>query len=63
MVSIPMFIGGMLGRYYFQRRYGVENWRAYAPVLTAGYYCSMGLIGMAAVSLALLSKSVSRLPF
>lgn len=60
---IPMFIGGMLGRYYFQKRYGVENWRAYAPVLTAGYYCGMGLIGMAAVSLALLSKSVSRLPF
>jgi hypothetical protein len=60
---IPMFIGGMLGRYYFSKRYGTENWRAYAPVLVAGYYCGMGLIGMAAVALALLSKSVSRLPF
>lgn len=60
---IPMFLGGMLGKYYFAKRYGTENWRAYAPVLVAGYYCGMGLIGMAAVALALLSKSVSRLPF
>ena len=62
-MAIPMMIGGMLGRYYFEKRYGVENWRAFAPVLVAGYYCGMGLIGMAAVALALLSKSVSRLPF
>ena len=62
-MAIPMLIGGLLGRYYFQKRYGQENWRAFAPVLVAGYYCGMGLIGMAAVSLALLSKSVSRLPF
>jgi hypothetical protein len=62
-MAIPMLIGALLGRYYFQKRYGAENWRAYAPVLVAGYYCGMGLIGMAAVSLALLSKSVSRLPF
>ena len=61
--AIPMMIGALLGHYYFRKRYGVENWRAYAPVLAAGYYCGMGLIGMAAVSLALLSKSVSRLPF
>ncbi|MDQ3815672.1 MAG: OPT/YSL family transporter, partial [Armatimonadota bacterium] len=60
---IPMFIGALLGRYYFRRRYGAENWQAYTPVLVAGYYCGMGLIGMGAVSLALLSKSVSRLPF
>jgi hypothetical protein len=60
---ILMFIGALLGRFYFEKRYGAENWRAYAPVLTAGYYCGMGLIGMAAVSLALLSKSVSPLPF
>lgn len=61
--ALPQFIGAMLGRYYFQKRYGRENWRAFTPVLVAGYYCGMGLIGMAAVALALLSKSVSRLPF
>ena len=61
--ALPQFIGAMLGRYYFQKRYGVENWKAFTPVLVAGYYCGMGLIGMAAVALALLSKSVSRLPY
>jgi hypothetical protein len=61
--AIPMMAGALLGRYYFERRYGIENWRAYAPVLVAGYYCGMGLIGMGAVALALLSKSVSRLPY
>ena len=61
--AIPMFIGAMLGKYYFAKRYGAENWRAYAPVLVAGYYCGMGLIGMGAVAIALLSKSISALPF
>ena len=61
--ALPQFLGAMLGRYYFQKRYGSENWKAFTPVLVAGYYCGMGLIGMAAVALALLSKSVSRLPF
>jgi len=61
--AIPMFIGAMLGRYYFEKRYGKETWRAYAPVLVAGYYCGMGLIGMGAVAIALLSKSISSLPF
>jgi len=61
--AIPMFIGAMLGHFYFRKRYGAENWKAYTPVLVAGYYCGMGLIGMGAVSIALLTKSVSRLPF
>ena len=61
--AIPQFIGAMLGRYYFSKRYGKENWKAFVPVLVAGYYCGMGLVGMGAVSLALLSKSVSQLPY
>jgi hypothetical protein len=61
--ALPQFIGAMLGYFYFRKRYGEENWKAYTPVLVAGYYCGMGLIGMAAVALSLLSKSVSRLPY
>ena len=61
--AILMLIGALLGKHYFARRYGRENWQSYAPVLVAGYYCGMGLIGMGSVALALLSKSVSRLPF
>ncbi len=61
--AIPQFVGAMLGRFYFQKRYGKENWRSFTPVLVAGYYCGMGLVGMAAVALALLAKSVSTLPY
>jgi hypothetical protein len=58
----PEFIGAMLGRYYFQRKFG-DNWRKYAPVLLAGFSCGMGLIGMAAIGFKLLSSSISSLIF
>lgn len=61
--TIPMFFGAMLGRKYFAKRFGVEKWRSYAPVLLAGFSCGMGLIGMSAIALALISKSVSYLPY
>jgi hypothetical protein len=35
----------------------------YAPVLFAGFACGMGLVGMAAIALALISKTVNYLPF
>lgn len=61
--TIPMFAGALFGRYYFARRVGVENWINYAPVLLAGFSCGTGLIGMAAIALALISKAVQPLPF
>jgi len=61
--AIPQFVGCMLGHFYFKKRYGKENWRAYTPVLVAGYYCGIGLVGMGAVAMALLSKSVTTLPY
>jgi hypothetical protein len=60
---IPQFMGALLGRYYFARRFGVEKWTRYAPVLLAGFSCGMGLMGMTAIALALISKSVSYLPY
>lgn len=61
--AIPMFGGALLGRYYFARRFGVEKWSKYAPVLLAGFSCGMGLIGMTSIALALISKSVAYLPY
>ncbi|MCX6558662.1 MAG: hypothetical protein NTW95_14725 [Candidatus Aminicenantes bacterium] len=60
---IPTFAGALLGRYYFARRFGVTKWTMYAPVLLAGFSCGMGLMGMSSIALALISKSVSYLPF
>ncbi len=60
---IPTFIGAWLGRKYFAKRFGTDNWRMYTPVLLAGFACGTGLISMAAIALALIAKSVNYLPF
>ncbi len=61
--AIPSFIGALLGRYYFARRFGKERWRQYAPVLAAGYACGIGLIGMVSIGLTIIFKAVRSLPF
>ncbi len=61
--TIPQFGGAMLGRFYFARRFGAEKWKMYAPVVLAGFSCGMGLMGMSSIALALISKSVSYLPY
>jgi hypothetical protein len=55
-------IGALLGRYFFLRRYGAM-WRQYAPVLLAGFSCGIGLMGMFAMGLTLILKSLARLPY
>ena len=57
------FVGAMLGRFYLQKRFGVERWYAYAPIVLAGYSCGVGLIGMTSIAIALISKAVSQVVF
>ena len=61
--AIPLFVGGMLGRYYFRKKFGERKWRAYAPILLAGYGCGVSLVGMVCVSIVLISKSISQVVF
>lgn len=61
--AIPTFIGAMLGRFYFARRFGLHRWQLYTPVLVAGYACGTGLVGMAGIALAIVLKSVRLLPY
>lgn len=61
--ALPLFIGALFSRYFFSRRFGAKTWSSYAPILLAGYGCGMGLVGMAAIALALIAKSVSQLIF
>jgi len=61
--TVPLLIGSLLGRFYFARKLGADTWRRYTPVLTAGYYCGIGLIGMAAAAFALIGKAVTPLVF
>jgi hypothetical protein len=60
---IPTFFGAWLGQRYFAKRFGVDQWRNYAPVLLAGFACGTGLIAMASIALSLIAKSVNYLPF
>ncbi len=60
---IPTFFGAWLGRRYFAKRFGIDQWRNYAPVLLAGFACGTGLIAMASIALSLIAKSVNYLPF
>ena len=63
MDTIPTFIGAWLGKRYFSKRFGMDNWHMYTPVLLAGFACGTGLIAMASIALALIAKSVNYLPF
>jgi len=58
---LPQFIGALIGRFYFQRKFGRQRWRKIIPVFLAGFTCGVGLMAMAAVGMALISKSISTL--
>jgi hypothetical protein len=60
---LPMFIGGMIGRYYFQKKFGQAHWARYVPVVAAGFACGMGLSAMLAVASAIVSQCTRELPF
>ncbi|MDP7236166.1 MAG: peptide transporter [Candidatus Latescibacteria bacterium] len=59
----PQFFGALLGRYYMEKKFGRQKWHRYTPVLAAGYACGTGLVGMATVAVALISKTVSPLVY
>lgn len=62
-VGINMFIGALLGRYVFRKKFGEQRWTRYVPVVAAGFSCGMGLAAMAAVALSLIVNCVKELPY
>jgi len=61
--GVALLIGALLGRYYFQRKFGAERWSRYIPVVAAGLSCGLGLAGMAAVALSLIAQCTRDKPF
>jgi len=61
-VVLPQFLGALLGRYYFEKKFG-ERWRQYIVVFFAGYSCGVGLIMMLSLGLVFMSKSVFQSQF
>jgi hypothetical protein len=58
---IPMFVGALLGRFVFSKRFG-EHWPRYRVVFQAGFAAGMGLITMLSLGVVLMKKSVIKLP-
>ena len=50
---LPQFAGALLGKFYFQRKFG-ENWRKYITVISAGFFCGSGLITMFCIGIRFL---------
>ena len=62
--GIPMeFIGALIGRFYLQRKLGHRNYKRYMSIILAGFMAGVGLIGMAAVAIALILKSTTTLGY
>jgi hypothetical protein len=56
-------VGALIGRYYYQRRFGTQNFLRMAPTLLAGYFTGVGLISMATIAVRLIQAAVSAAPF
>lgn len=62
-IVIPQLIGALLGKFYFERKFGFKSWRQYAPVLSAGFFCGAGLVTMFCIGVMFLAKAVIKLPY
>ena len=56
-------VGALLSRYYFQKRFGEQNFIRISSTLFAGYLTGVGLTGMATIALRLISSAVAPTPF
>lgn len=59
---IPNLIGALIGRFYFQRKFGRE-WRKMIPVVGAGFFVGSGLISILSIGFVFLAKAVSTVPY
>lgn len=55
---IPNFIGALIGKFYFEKKFGRE-WRKMIPVVSSGFFVGTGLISMLSVGIVFLSKAIS----
>lgn len=57
------FVGAVLGRYYFQKKFGQQRFLTLAPALLAGYFTGVGLLSMITMALMLVKSAISSAPF
>ena len=59
---LPNFIGALIGKYCFERKYGRE-WRKMIPVVSSGFFVGTGLISILSVGFVFLAKAVSTVSY
>jgi len=62
-MEVFTLVGALLGKYYMIKKFGLKRWYTYTPVMAAGFGCGVGLVSMATVAIALVSKAVIVKPF
>jgi len=62
-VMILEIVGAMIGRFYFQKKFGAKTFLRMAPTILAGYFTGVGLIAMATIAVKLIQQAVSSTPF
>ena len=60
---VPEVTAAFIGRFYFAKKFGPENWKRYTPILAAGFGCGIGLISMVCIAIKLIATAVSQMPF
>lgn len=60
---ILLVIGNLIGKFYFQKKYGATRFLQIVPVLLAGYGTGVGLIALIGVAINLIVSAVSGAPF
>ncbi len=56
-------VGALVGRFYFQKKFGASNFLRMGPTIMAGYFTGVGLISMTAIAMTLIRSAVSSAPF
>ena len=59
---IPNFLGALIGKFYFERRYKRE-WRKMIPVVSSGFFVGTGLISILSVGFVFLAMAVSTVAY
>jgi hypothetical protein len=62
-ILVLEIVGALIGRYYFRKKFGAENFLRMMPILLAGYFTGVGLISMATIAMNLIKQAVSGAPF
>ena len=53
-------VGALIARFFLHKRFGKQNFLRAAPVLLAGYFTGIGLVGMLGAAIALIANAVSK---